>query len=106
MIKPKKKCICKKCEDCNFYESWDMENKNGVRKQIKECLFYILAQEIPLIRGAMDGLQGGVNEARNRSIEAKDVTLRYAEASGKVLDKMGSDFVNVLQNIERKMIGN
>jgi hypothetical protein len=50
---------------------WDMENKEGLRKQIKKCVFQVLAEEVPRLRGAIDGLQGGVNEARNRSMETK-----------------------------------
>lgn len=83
-----------------------MEDKNGLRKQIDDCLFYVLAKEIPLIRGAIDGMQGGVNEARNRSVETKDMTLRFVQATSQTMEKMGDDFVKVLQNIERKMIGN
>ena len=105
MPKPNKKCICKKCEDCNFYTSWDMENQNGLRERKDDCLFYVLAKEIPLIRGAIDGLQGGVNEARNRSMESKELSLKYAKASSETMEKMGRDFIQVLKNIECKMIG-
>ena len=66
-----KKCICKKCEDCRLYMSWDMETKEGLRQQVQKCVFNVLAEEIPRLRGSIDGLQGGVNEARNRSIETK-----------------------------------
>ena len=66
-----KKCICKKCEDCQFYQSWDMtDQQTGLRKSMMKCSFQVLFDEIPLIRGAIDGLQGGVNEARNWSLEA------------------------------------
>lgn len=50
---------------------WDMTNREGLRKQIKKCVFMVLAEEVPRLRGALDGLQGGVNEARNRSMETK-----------------------------------
>jgi hypothetical protein len=66
------KCICKKCEDCRLYISWDMENSEGLRKQFQACAILVVAQEVPRIRSAIDGLQGGVNEARNRSMETKD----------------------------------
>ena len=65
------KCICKKCEDCRLYISWDMENGEGLRKQFQACAILVVAQEIPRIRCAIDGLQGGVNEARNRAMETK-----------------------------------
>lgn len=65
------KCICKKCEECRLYVSWDMETGEGLRKQFQACAILIVAQEIPRIRSAIDGLQGGVNEARNRAMETK-----------------------------------
>ena len=66
-----KKCICKKCEDCRLYMTWDMETKEGLRAQVQKCVFNVLAEEIPRLRGSIDGLQCGVNEARNRSMETK-----------------------------------
>lgn len=66
----KKKCICKNCEDCQFYQPWDMTNEKGIRRSVNKCSLQVLFEEIPLIRGAIDGLQGGVNEARNWSVEA------------------------------------
>ena len=69
MREKNKKCICKKCEDCNFYKSWDMTNDQGLRKGVHKCSLDVLFDEIPRIRGAIDGLQGGVNEARNWSME-------------------------------------
>ena len=55
-----------------MYISWDMENGEGLRKQFQACALLIVAQEIPRIRSAIDGLQGGVNEARNRAMETKE----------------------------------
>jgi hypothetical protein len=49
-----------------------MESKDGLRRQIQKCAIIVAAEELPRIRGAIDGLQGGVNEARNRSIETKE----------------------------------
>lgn len=105
-MKPNKKCICKKCEDCNLLERWDMEDENGLRKSIEKCGLLVLFEEIPKIRGAIDGLQTGVNEARNKSMESKELTLRFAEASTNTLEKMNVTFVNILKDIDRKMIGN
>ena len=78
----KKKCICKNCEDCHFYQSWDMTNDHGIRKSIQKCSLQVLFEEIPLIRGAIDGLQGGVNEARNWGIEA--IKLMHNNNQGQV----------------------
>ena len=76
-MKPKGKCFAKDCEKCNWYQSWDLtETTTGLRKSEMRCSFQMLINEIPLMRGAVDGLQGGVNEARNRSMETQAV-LKY-----------------------------
>ncbi|MHC4639664.1 MAG: hypothetical protein ACYTBV_19525 [Planctomycetota bacterium] len=98
-MEPKKKCICKKCDECNFYVSWDMENNEGLRKQMPECLFFVLANEIPKLRGAVDGLQAGVNQARNRSQEAKDKVDNFVNNTG----TMAKQFVTVLEQIHSKI---
>jgi len=66
MRDPKKKCIARKCEDCNFYISWDMASNDGLRKQIYKCGFRVLFEEIPSIRGSIDGCQQAANETRNK----------------------------------------
>lgn len=65
MIRPGKKCICKKCEDCNFFLPWIETNDKGQERVNDKCGMLVLFEEIPKIRGSIDGLQGGVNEARN-----------------------------------------
>jgi hypothetical protein len=99
MPKPNKKCICKDCENCNFYVSWDMENNEGLRKQIPECLFLVIANELPRLRGAVDGLQGGVNEARNRSMEAKSKVDDFVNNT----HGMTKQFIFVLKEINDKI---
>jgi hypothetical protein len=70
----KKKCICKNCEDCQFYRTWDMTDQNtGLRKQVSKCGFQVLFEELPHLRGAIDGAQQGANEARNRSMENQEL---------------------------------
>ena len=74
MRKSNKKCICKKCEDCNFFLSWDMtEQKTGLRKNVQKCGFQVLFEEIPFIRGSIDGAQQGSNEANNRAMETQNI---------------------------------
>ena len=74
MRDPKKKCICKKCEECNFFMAWDMtDQKTGLRSNIQKCGFQVLFEEIPFIRGSIDGAQKGANEARNRSMEIQEL---------------------------------
>jgi hypothetical protein len=93
MRNPKKKCIAKKCTDCQFYQSWDMVDEKGLRKSVDRCGIQVLFEEIPLIRGAIDGLQGGVNESRNRAIEVK-------EAVGDFMNKTRKTFA-VISNIKQ-----
>ena len=74
MRQKNKKCICKKCEECNFFMPWDMtEQKTGLRKQVQKCGFQVLFEEIPFIRGSIDGAQQGANEARNKAMETKEL---------------------------------
>lgn len=63
-----------------------MTNDEGLRESRKECLFMVMAKEIPRIKGAIDGLQGGVNEARNRAIEAKVVVETFQSKLKKTLE--------------------
>ena len=66
-----KKCICKNCEDCKLFIHWNMSDDKGQQKVEQKCGLQVIFEEIPRIRGAIDGLQSGVNEARNRSMETK-----------------------------------
>lgn len=86
MIFKGRKCICKKCEDCNFYLYWDMaEIKNGMPTGLTErrqkCGFFALFETIPELRGSIDGCQAAVNETRNRVME-------YGQASVSAIQKM------------------
>lgn len=66
-MKPNGKCIAKKCEDCRFFENWDVtDTKTGLRSLEKKCSFEVLFKEIPKIAGSVDGCQRASNEARNR----------------------------------------
>ena len=86
-MKPNGKCFAKKCKDCNWYQSWDMtDTKTGLRNTDKKCSIQVLITEIPFIRGAIDGLQGGVNQAHNRTMETQAV-LKYLIDSGGVIQK-------------------
>jgi len=48
------------------------------------CSFSVLFAEIPRIKGSVDGLQGGVNEARNRAMETQQIvssqTVKFIES--------------------------
>jgi hypothetical protein len=68
MRNPKKKCIAKKCDDCQFYQSWDMTNKEGLRKSVMKCGMQVLFDEVPRIIGSIDGCQKATNETRNKVI--------------------------------------
>ena len=86
-----KKCIAKKCEDCNFFRSWEMENmQTKERKMSSCCSFDVLFDCIPKLIGSIDGLQGGVNEARNRSVETKVVIENLGSAFAAVANRAGN----------------
>lgn len=69
MIDKGKKCICKKCDDCNFYKPWVLTNEKNEQKFEHKCGFMVLFEEIPRLRGSIDGCQTAANESRNRVME-------------------------------------
>lgn len=60
------------CESCRFYRDWILTDGKGKETVAQRCGVEVLFDEIPKLLGAIDGLQGGVNEARNRAIETRD----------------------------------
>ena len=72
-----KKCICKSCDDCRLYLSWILTNDKGEKKVENKCSIIMVAEEIPRFRGSVDGLQSGVNESRNRSMETKNMVKGF-----------------------------
>ncbi len=89
-------CIAKNCEHCRLYVKWDMENSEGLRKQVDKCVFLMLAEEIPRLRAGVDGAQAAANEARNRAMETKETvtdntvkfvhTLQYIASNLKMVE--------------------
>ena len=55
-----------------MYLSWILTNDKGEQKVESRCAILMIAEELPRMRGAVDGLQGGVNDARNRAMETKE----------------------------------
>ena len=73
-MKPNGKCFAKKCEDCHWFQNWDItEVHTGLRKVERKCSLQVMCETLPKLIGSIDGLQGGVNEARNRSYETQEV---------------------------------
>ena len=93
-VKPDGKCFCRFCDDCHWFFDWDMTNKEGLRAVKKRCLFRVLANEIPRIRGSIDGVQGAANEARNRAMETKIRVEEFGEASVKTLENISRKKLN------------
>ena len=62
-----------------------MTQKDGLRSIEKKCSFEVLFKTIPSLIGSIDGLQGGVNEARNRAIEAKQRVEDFGNALGNAI---------------------
>jgi hypothetical protein len=74
MIQKGRKCLCKKCDDCNFYVWFDLQETNnglptGLTKREQRCGLLVLIEEIPRVRGSIDGCQAAANESRNRVVE-------------------------------------
>lgn len=67
MRDPKKKCIAKKCDECNFFNHWNIvDDKNQEKIELK-CDFEVMRHTLPKIIGSIDGVQAGSNEARNQT---------------------------------------
>jgi hypothetical protein len=79
MRDPKKKCIAKKCEECHFFQSWDMTNDNGLRKSVQKCSLQVLCEEIPHMRGSIDGCQQATNETQNRVLDFGNAAVQTLE---------------------------
>jgi len=93
-MKPRGKCFAKKCEDCNWWQDWDItvyENGHptGLRKIEKKCSLQVMCETLPKLIGSIDGLQGGVNEARNRSYETQEVLKSFGNNLGRILTRGG-----------------
>jgi hypothetical protein len=85
MRDPKKKCIAKKCEECNFYQSWDVAEfkdgvPTGVRKMIVRCSLQVLFDEVPRIKGSIDGCQQAANETRNNVLDFGEKSIKALRA--------------------------
>ena len=95
MRDPKKKCIAKKCEECNFYQDWDVEKQKdgkptGIRKLIQQCSLQVLSDEIPHIRGSIDGCQKASNQTYNK-VDA------YGQASIATLESIDRNIPKLLR---------
>jgi hypothetical protein len=94
-MKPNGKCIARKCEDCNLFYDWHMTNNEGIGKMEKKCVFLVLAEEIPRIRGSIDGVQEAANESRNRAEETKER-----------IEDLGAATMLSLKHMDKKLLEN
>lgn len=69
-----------------------MTNNEGLRDRVQKCGLQVLFEEIPRIRGSIDGCQEGVNEARNRAVDTK-----------KAIQNLGRAMSGALQLIDERM---
>ena len=91
MRDPKKKCISKTCDTCNFYRPWDMtDQQTGLRSQVMECSLEVLFKEVPRMRGSIDGCQQATNETCNK-VDA------FGEASVKTLTHIAKTVPKLLK---------
>ncbi len=94
----KKKCIVEKCEDCNWFRFKQMEKvlngkPTGVNEMIEVCLFDFYFDALNFLMGSYDGLQQGMNEARNRSEETKEAVDNFGNAALQTIEAMGLKLV-------------
>jgi hypothetical protein len=77
------------CDNCRFFKSWILTSDKGEQKVEDRCGFEVLFDEIPRIRGSVDGCQAAANESRNRVMEfgraAVETILRIEQVVPKLL---------------------
>jgi len=77
------------CDNCRFFKPWVMTNDKGEQKVEDRCGFEVLFDEVPRIRGSVDGCQAAANESRNRVMEfgkaAVETLLSIKENAPKLL---------------------
>jgi len=56
-----------------------MTSDNGLRKSIMKCSLQVLCEEIPNLRGSIDGCQTASNETRNVVIDFGDAAVKAIE---------------------------
>ena len=97
------KCPFGKCEKCVWYREWRYDNDmTGEHKLEKKCSLEVLLDYIPKIEGAIRGVQGGVEQARNRSAETKDIINRFVHAQIEIASRHGYKSLPALIKSEDK----
>ena len=105
-IKKGKKCFAETCEECNWFRYKQMEKvengkPTGVNEMVEVCLHEYYFDALNFLMGSYDGLQRGMNEARNRSMETKDLMIGFGQVITQTIKGMGLEMVT-LQNIKDK----
>jgi len=76
------------CDNCRFYWNWSLKDDHGRETVGQRCGLEVLFDEIPRIKGSIDGCQSATNETRNRVFD-------YAEAATNAIRAIPS-FVEAL----------
>jgi hypothetical protein len=66
------------CEACRFFKNWILTSDRGEQKVEERCGLEVLMDEIPRIRGSIDGCQAASNETRN-------AVIRFGQAAVETL---------------------
>lgn len=62
----------------------------GLKQVRKMCGIQVLVNEIPMIRGSVEGAQQASEESRNRAEETKGVVSHFGFACQHALDKIAT----------------
>jgi hypothetical protein len=79
------------CSECRFFRSWILTSDRGEQKVEERCGFEVLMDEIPRIRGSIDGCQSASNETRNRVMEfgqaAVETIIQIKDMAPKLIER-------------------
>lgn len=66
----------------------------GINEMVEVCLFEFYFDTLHFLMGSLDGLQQGMNEARNRSMETKAMVHNFGDAAIQTINAMGLKLVD------------
>jgi hypothetical protein len=78
---PKRKCIAEECDDCHFFQWWNLVDDKNQDTPAQVCSLDVMFKTLPKLIGSIDGCQAATNRTEN-------TVHKYADASVQALDRI------------------